>query len=158
MARISTYPIDNNISNNDMLLGTDKDDSDSTVNFKIDEVAAYIKSKILPYSTFSFFIVRNSSGVITVTEHMNDTGLTFTFSGSSGHIDMTASSNISNNKVSFLATALNIGSGQVGDVFLLQPKYLASSGTALTRLIPIKVSDGSMPVEIEASVEFKIYN
>jgi hypothetical protein len=158
MARISTYPIDNNISNNDMLLGTDKDDSDSTVNFKIDEVAAYIKSKIRPYSTFSFKLTRNSSGAITAAEFMNDTTLTFAFSGSSGHIDMTASSNISNNKVSLQATAMNSGSGQVGDVFLLQPKQLAGSGTALTRLIPIKVSDGSLPVEIEAYVEFKIYN
>lgn len=158
MARISTYPLDSSITKNDKLIGTDGDDNSTTKNFAVDAFAEYVKSKILPYSTFSFFIVRNSSGVITITEHMNDTGLTFAFSGSSGHIDMTASSNISNNKVSFQATALNIGSGQVGDVFLLQPKYLASSGTALTRLIPIKVSDGSMPVEIEASVEFKIYN
>lgn len=141
-----------------MLLGTDLDDNSKTVNFKIDEVAAYIKSKIRPYSTFSFKLTRNSSGVITATEYMNDTTLTFTFSGSSGHIDMTASSNISNSKVSLQATALNSGGGQVGDVFLLQPKSVASSGIALTRLIPIKVSDGSMPVEIEAYVEFKIYN
>lgn len=158
MARISTYPIDNNISNNDMLLGTDNDDSDSTVNFKIDEVAAYIKSKIRPYSTYAFKISRNNSGVITVAEYMNDTTLTFTFVGASGHIDMTASSNISNNKVSLHAQTPNAGAGQVEDIYLLQPKYVASSGTALTRLVPSQVNNGSMPVEFSAWVEFKIYN
>lgn len=141
-----------------MLLGSDLDDSSKTVNFKVTEFSDYIKGKIRPYSTFAFQLTRNSSGVITATTYLNDTGLTFTFAGSSGHVDMTASSNISNSRVSLIATSTNSGSGQVSDVFLLQPKYLASSGTALSRLIPIQVSNGSQPVEFSAWVEFKIYN
>ena len=158
MARISTYPIDSNITKNDMLLGTDLDDNSKTVNFKVDEFAAYVKGKILPYSTFAFFIDRTNAGVITVTEHMNDTGLTFTFSGVSGHIDMTASANIANSKVSLISTCTNIGDLNKISVNLLQPKYLASSGTALSRLQPVTPYDGSASNVISAYVEFKIYN
>ena len=158
MARISTYPIDSNITKNDMLIGTDGDDNSTTKNFAVDTFAEYVKSKILPYSTFSFFIDRNSSGVISITEHMNDTGLTFAFSGVSGHIDMTASSNIANSKVSLISTCTNIGDLNNFSVNLLQPIYLASSGSAVSRLQPVTPYDGSSGNVISAYVEFKIYN
>jgi hypothetical protein len=91
---------------------------------------------------------------------MNDTGLTFTFAGAVAHIDMTASSNIANSKVSFISTCHNpgIGQGQQADVALFQPKYLASNGTALSRLIPVTPFDSATPVEFSAWAEFKIYN
>ena len=160
MARISTYPLDSSITKNDKLIGTDGDDNSVTKNFAVDTFAEYVKSKILPYSTFSFFIDRNSSGVISITEHMNDTGLTFTFAGAVTHIDMTASSNITNSKVSFISTCHNAGSGQGAQavVALFQPKYLASNGTALSRLIPVTPFDSATPVEFSAWAEFKIYN
>ncbi len=158
MARISTYPLDSSITKTDKLIGTDGDDNSVTKNFAVDAFAEYIKSEILPYSTFSFFINRDDRGVITVTEHMNDTGLTFTFSELGGFIEMTASSNITNSNVSFISTCANTTIQGNVPVNLLQPKFLASNGAAVSRLVPVTPSDGSFASVISAYAEFKIYN
>jgi len=44
MARISTYPIDGNITSVDKLVGTDGDNTNATVNFNMDDIKAYINS------------------------------------------------------------------------------------------------------------------
>ncbi len=157
MARISTYPLDSSITSNDKLIGTDGDDNSITKNFAVDAFTEYVKSEILPYSTFSFFIDKDGLGVITVTEHMNNTGLTFTFSEVGDYIDMTASSSITNRNVSLISTCTHPSDLGIGTVNLLQPKYLASGGTAVSRLLPVTV-DGSLADVISAYVEFKIYN
>ena len=157
MTRISIYPLDSSITSNDKLIGTDGDDNSITKNFAVDAFAEYVKSEIIPYSTFSFFIDRDDAGVITVIEHMNDTGLTFTFSEVGDYIDMTASSSIANSKVSFISTCTNTDERGIGTVNFLQPRYLASSGATASRLLPV-TEDGSFADVISAYVEFKIYN
>lgn len=153
MTKISIYPLDSSITKSDKLIGTDGDDNSVTKNFAVDAFAEYVKSEIIPYSTFSFFIDMNDEGVITVIEHMNDTGLTFTFSEVGGYIDMTASSSIANSKASFISTCINNDERGIGTVSLLQPRYLGT----VSRLLPV-TSDGSFANVISAYVEFKIYN
>ena len=43
MARIATYSKDTSISNNDLLVGTDADDSNITKNYKIEDLASFGK-------------------------------------------------------------------------------------------------------------------
>lgn len=42
MARISTYALDNNINDEDKLVGTDADDNNITKNFTLEGVAEYV--------------------------------------------------------------------------------------------------------------------
>jgi hypothetical protein len=46
MAKISTYPVDTNISPSDKLIGTDADNSNQTKNFEIGAIASYILSQV----------------------------------------------------------------------------------------------------------------
>jgi hypothetical protein len=52
MARISTYIKDTNLNDLDMVIGTDYDNSDATVNFKLESIAEYIRDKLT--STYIF--------------------------------------------------------------------------------------------------------
>ncbi len=51
MARIRTYEIDNNITDTDVLLGTDSDDLNKSKNFLLSGVAKYIAGKINLFTT-----------------------------------------------------------------------------------------------------------
>jgi len=52
MARISTYIKDTNLNDLDMVIGTDYDNSNATVNFKLESIAEYIRDKLT--STYIF--------------------------------------------------------------------------------------------------------
>ncbi len=49
--KIPNYPIDTNISNNDILLGTDAEDANKTKNFRISSIIAYIVAQSLVGAT-----------------------------------------------------------------------------------------------------------
>lgn len=51
MARISTYIKDTNLNDLDMVIGTDYDNSDATVNFKLESIAEYMRSS---FNTYTF--------------------------------------------------------------------------------------------------------
>lgn len=46
MARISTYIKDTNLSNQDMVIGTDYDNANATVNFPLNVLAEYVNSQL----------------------------------------------------------------------------------------------------------------
>ena len=75
MARIATYSKDTSISNNDLLVGTDADDSNITKNYKIEDLASFLKG----YKDYVFSFTQTSTNDPVITELNNDTGLTFTF-------------------------------------------------------------------------------
>jgi hypothetical protein len=52
MARISTYIKDTNLNDLDMVIGTDYDNSDATVNFKLESIAEYMRNSF--GSTYTF--------------------------------------------------------------------------------------------------------
>ena len=75
MARIATYSKDTSISNNDLLVGTDADDSNITKNYKIEDLASFVKG----YKDYVFSFSQSGTNDPVVTEMTNSTGLTFTF-------------------------------------------------------------------------------
>jgi len=46
MAKISTYPSDSNLNADDLLIGTDSEDSNATKNYSIGSIEAYVKSNL----------------------------------------------------------------------------------------------------------------
>lgn len=51
MAKISTYPVDTNISGSDMLIGTDSNDGNATKNFPISGLISYLaNTSFVPYT------------------------------------------------------------------------------------------------------------
>lgn len=51
MARISTYPIDSNVSGGDMLIGTDVDNANATKNFTVSNLISYAATNnLVPYT------------------------------------------------------------------------------------------------------------
>ena len=52
MAKISTYDLDNSISGNDKVIGTDADNLSETKNFKISDLSNYILNQITPFEGY----------------------------------------------------------------------------------------------------------
>lgn len=52
MARISTYVKDTNLSNQDMVIGTDYDNNNATVNFPLNVLFEYISQNLVPTYIF----------------------------------------------------------------------------------------------------------
>lgn len=51
MARISTYPVDSNVSGGDMLIGTDVDNANATKNFTVSNLISYAATNnLVPYT------------------------------------------------------------------------------------------------------------
>ena len=46
MAKISTYPSDSNLNADDLLIGTDSEDSNATKNYSIGSIETYVKSSL----------------------------------------------------------------------------------------------------------------
>lgn len=46
MAKISTYPSDSNLNADDLLIGTDSEDSNATKNYSIGSIETYVKSNL----------------------------------------------------------------------------------------------------------------
>ena len=106
MARIATYSKDTSISNNDLLVGTDADDSNITKNYKIEDLASFVKG----YKDYVFSFSQSGTNDPVVTQLTNGTGLTFTFTrNSAGVFYLVPSSNIDINKVWVQATGGHVG-------------------------------------------------
>ena len=56
MARISTYIKDTNLSNQDMVIGTDYDNNNATVNFPLNVLAEYVSQSLTPTYIFEQII------------------------------------------------------------------------------------------------------
>ena len=78
MAKISTYPIDTNVSLSDKLIGTDSDNNNETKNFTIGSLATLILSQIEATAVLTAF-----STVIQAPSAL-DTPLQVTFGGAQG--------------------------------------------------------------------------
>jgi len=64
MARITTYALDNSISDGDKLIGTDADNNDITKNFTLSGVAEYVIDKLIDPDATDFHIpVFNQNGI-----------------------------------------------------------------------------------------------
>ena len=90
MARISTYSEDTSISNDDLLIGTDAEDSNVTKTYKVGDLKNFVKGSAVYVASFE------QKGVAepVVTELENTTGLTFTWTRDApGSYFITPSSN-----------------------------------------------------------------
>ena len=56
MARISTYALDNNINDEDKLVGTDADDNNITKNFTLEGVAEYVIDTLIDPDAIQAYI------------------------------------------------------------------------------------------------------
>ena len=96
MARISTYAQDASISADDLLVGSDAEDSNITKNYKIEDLADFVKG----YKDYVFSFTQSGTNDPVITQLNNNTGLTFTFTrNSAGVFYLVPSSNIDVNKV-----------------------------------------------------------
>ena len=148
MARIATYSKDTSISNNDLLVGTDADDSNITKNYKIEDLASFVKG----YKDYVFSFTQSGTNDPVVTEMTNNTGLTFTFTrvnGSPGVFELVPSDNIDVNKLWVQTTGSNVDNGTV----------LSVKGILANRIDIVNLDFGVSPeddINI-AFVEVRIY-
>ena len=106
MARISTYSQDTAISADDLLVGSDAEDSNITKNYRIGD----LKATIGGYKDYVFSFYQTSTNDPVVTQLNNDTGLTFTFTRhSTGVFYLVPSSNVDITKVWVQATGGHVG-------------------------------------------------
>lgn len=147
MARIATYSQDTSISNNDLLVGTDADDSNITKNYKVEDLADFVKG----YKDYVFSFTQSGSNDPVITQLNNNTGLTFTFTRQgAGIFYLVPSSNIDVNKVWVQVTGGHHNT----------PSVLTIKGYLSNRYDIINVNSGTgNPVDdVDAGfVELRIY-
>jgi len=147
MARIATYSKDTSISNNDLLVGTDAEDSNITKNYKIEDLAYFVKG----YKDYVFRFTQNSTDEPVVTELNNDTGLTFTFTrDSAGVYYLTPSAAFDISK-----TWIQTTGGKVGTPSVINVKGFSA---AKADIVNINSGTGNPVDEVDAGfVEVRIY-
>lgn len=119
MARISTYSQDTSISADDLLVGSDAEDSNITKNYRIGD----IKSSVCGYKDYVFSFTQSGTNNPVVTEMTNNTGLTFTFTrNSAGVYYLTPSAAFNLSK-----TWIQITGGKVGTPSVLNVKSLSTA-------------------------------
>lgn len=146
MARIATYSKDTSISNNDLLVGTDADDSNITKNYKIEDLASFVKG----YKDYVFSFSQSGTNDPVVTEMTNSTGLTFTFTRvTPGVFYLVPSSNIDINKLWVQTTGSSVETGTV----------LSVKGINTNRIDIVNLDFGVSPEDgiNVAFVEVRIY-
>ena len=122
MARIATYSQDTSISNNDLLVGTDADDSNITKNYKVEDLAYFVKG----YKDYVFSFSQDNTDDPVVTELSNDTGLTFTFTrDSAGNYHLVPSESLDISKTWAQVTGGNIGLYTVLNIKNFQANLIA---------------------------------
>jgi hypothetical protein len=95
MARISTYSEDTSISNDDLLIGTDAEDSNVTKNYKVGDLKDFVKGSAVYVASFQ----QTETNDPVVTELENTTGLTFTWTRfAEGIYNVTPDSSLTVNK------------------------------------------------------------
>ena len=146
MARISTYAQDASISADDLLVGSDAEDSNITKNYRIEDLADFVKG----YKDYVFSFTQSGTNDPVITQLNNNTGLTFTFTrNSAGVFYLVPSSNIDVNKVWVQATG-----GHVGNSTAITVK-----GFTVNRYDIINVDSSGNPAdEVDAGfIELRIY-
>ncbi len=147
MARISTYAQDASISADDLLVGSDAEDSNITKNYRIGD----LKATVCGYKEYVFSFFQTGTNNPVVTEMTNNTGLTFTFTrNSAGVYYLTPSSNFDISK-----TWIQVSGGKVGTPSVLNVKNLS---TAKADIVNANTSTGNPIDEIDiAFIEVRIY-
>ena len=149
MARISVYPLDTSISADDLLVGTDAEDSNITKNFSVGDLKAFISNgSTLPYTSLVQLLTQTGTNAPVATEVYNNTGETFTWSYVSAGVYRITSIGTPftvNKTVVFI----NTGSTD-NDVF--EPRWSRISDTV------IEIVSSSDNLCTNGSFEIKIYN
>lgn len=147
MARISTYAQDASISADDLLVGSDAEDSNITKNYRIGDLT----SSVCGYKEYVFSFGQTGTNNPVVTEMVNNTGLTFTFTRNAGgvyYLTPSAAFNLSK-------TWIQVTGGKVGTPSVLNIKTLS---TVRADIINYNSSTGNPVDEIDiAFVEVRIY-
>ena len=148
MARIATYSQDTSISNNDLLVGSDAEDSNITKNYKVEDLVNFVKG----YTEYVIVMSQTGTNNPVITEFKNNTGLTITWTRqSSGVYDGTVSTSFDTAKTWIQVT------GGTSEAATLHLKTLSSSKIRLANL----ALDGSAsPVDNldNGFLELRIYN
>lgn len=147
MARIATYSQDTSISKNDLLVGTDAEDSNITKNYKVEDLAYFVKG----YKDYVFSFSQSGTNDPVVTEINNDTGLTFTFTRDDvGNFHLVPSSSLD-----LLKTWAQVTGGNIGDAVLNIKNYEAN----LIAIVNIQTTTGNAVDQVNVGfVELRIYN
>ncbi len=133
MARISTYALDNNINDEDKLVGTDADDNNITKNFTLEGVAEYVIDTLIDPDAIQAFIpvFRNTDNTdggnatrITgsiIKQNSYPTGSLITIAG-----DLTLERDQSDTTLTLISDSSNIGPG--GDQHNPSIKFIQDGG------------------------------
>ena len=115
MARISTYALDNSISDGDKLIGTDADNNNITKNFTLSGVAEYVIDKLIDPDATDFHIpVFNQNGIrITDSIMHQDSSVSNGVAGTKITIagDLTLERDQSDTTLTLISDSSNIGPG-----------------------------------------------
>jgi len=149
MARISVYPLDTNISEDDLLVGTDAEDSNITKNFSVGDLKAFISNgSTLPYTSLVQLLNQTGTNAPVATEVYNNTGETFTWSYvSDGIYRITATGT----PFAIGKTVVLLNSGNNGSGVWYDPRWSRISDT----IIEVTSTDNSIT---NGSFEIKIYS
>lgn len=147
MARISTYAKDALISADDLLVGSDAEDSNITKNYRIGD----LKATVCGYKEYVFSFTQAGTNNPVVTEMTNNTGLTFTFvRNAPGVYYLTPSSNFDISK-----TWIQVSGGKVGTPTVVNIKSLMAGRADI---VNGDTNTGNPIDEIDiAFVEVRIY-
>jgi len=147
MARISTYSKDASISADDLLVGSDAEDSNITKNYRIGD----IKSSVCGYKEYVFSFTQSGTNNPVVTEMTNNTGLTFTLvRNAPGVYYLTPSSNFDISK-----TWIQVSGGKVGIPSIVNVKSLMAGRADV---VNAATTTGNPTDEIDiAFIEVRIY-
>jgi len=147
MARIATYSKDTSISVDDLLIGTDAEDSNITKNYKVGDLTPIIKG----YKDYVFSFTQNNTDDPVVTELSNDTGLTFTFTRySTGQFHLVPSDSLDISKTWAQVTGGNIGASTVLNIKNFQ--------TDLIAIVNVDTATGTATDDVDTGfVEIRIY-
>lgn len=82
MTKIKLYPIDTNITDEDILIGSDAENSDETKNFSVGDIKAHILAE-LPSKTYVALLSQSNTSAPTATVLRNsfDGTISFTYNG-----------------------------------------------------------------------------
>jgi hypothetical protein len=82
MTKIKLYPIDTNITDEDIVIGSDADNSDETKNFSVGDLKAHILAE-LPSKTYVALLSQSnvSAPTATVLRNSFDGAISFTYNG-----------------------------------------------------------------------------
>lgn len=147
MARISTYAQDASISADDLLVGSDAEDSNITKNYRIGD----LKATICGYKDYVFSFTQSGTNNPVVTQLNNGTGLTFTFTRhSTGVFYLVPSSNVDITKVWVQATGGHVNNSTA----------ITIKGYTNNRYDIINVDSSGNPVDgVDAGfIELRIYS